>query len=213
MPLIEHAVIAAAGLGARLGRGHPKCLLKIHGKTLLERQLALLEEVPDVRVVVGFEEQQVVAAALKIRPDIIFVRNAAYRSTTTLHSYALGAAGLTSSCLFMDADILFEPNSFREFLTACDWLQHLIAITKAKTQDAVYTRVDNGQVVEFMRDDVQEFEWANLCMLPPAYCETGDGAVFERFKTDLPLPCKEVESFEVDTPSDLNFALENARFI
>ena len=42
MPAVELAVIAAAGLGSRLGAATPKCLVKIDGVTLIERQLELL---------------------------------------------------------------------------------------------------------------------------------------------------------------------------
>jgi choline kinase len=213
VPLVEHAVIAAAGLGSRLGRGHPKCLLKIQDQSILERQLRLLEGIKDVRLVVGFEEQQVIAAALAIRKDIVFVRNAAYRSTNTLQSYGLGAKGLRDSCLFMDADILFEPASFAAFVAACKAGEPLVAVTAAKTTDAVYAHLEGGHVTRFSRTSPGAFEWANLCWLPPAYCETGDGAVFERMSKDLPLKAHVIESFEIDTPEDHQKALENAAFI
>jgi choline kinase len=205
---VAHAVIAAAGLGSRLGWGSPKCLIDLAGETLLARQLRLLKDVPDVRIVVGFEENDVMAAARSIRPDVIFVRNAAFRTTSTLQSYALGAAGLTQSCLFMDADIVFEPRSFRRFLTVCTGSDPIIAITAAKTTDAVFVEVDDGWVQSFARTTARPFEWANLCWLPPRYCETGHNAVFERLSVDLPLRCHEVESLEIDTPSDYAMALE-----
>lgn len=213
MSLVKHAVIAAAGLGSRLGRGHPKCLLDIRGLTVLERQLRLLADIPDVRVVVGFEELQVIEAARKVRPDIVFVRNAAFRSTTTLQSYAMGATGLTDNCLFMDADILFEPTSFGSFLGICQAEAPLIAVTQAKTTDAVYTELKDGRVINFSRTEPRELEWANLCWLPPRYCEVGGGAVFERLAYDLPLRHHIIESFEIDTPDDYVHALENAQFI
>lgn len=213
MSFVEHAVIAAAGLGSRLGRGHPKCLLEIRGRTILERQLRLLEAVPEVRVVVGFEEQQVIAAARAVRPDIVFVRNAAYRSTSTLRSYAMGAQGLAENCLFMDADILFEPASFASFVAACKPGESMIAVTAAKTNDAVYAHLEGGKVTRFSRTAASDFEWANLCWLPPGYCEKGEGAVFERLAGDVPLKSRVIESFEIDTPDDHEKALKNARFI
>lgn len=213
MSFVKHAVIAAAGLGSRLGRGHPKCLLEVRGRTILERQLRLLEGIPEVRVVVGFEEQHVIAAARVVRQDIVFVRNAAYRTTNTLRSYAMGAQGLTENCLFMDADILFEPVSFASFIAACNPGESLIAVTAAKTTDAVYAHLKDGKVSQFSRTAPSEFEWANLCWLPPRYCEKGEGAVFERLAGDVPLKSRAIESFEIDTPDDHEKALRNASFI
>lgn len=213
MSSVAHAVIAAAGLGSRLGRGHPKCLLEFKGTTILERQLRLLEHVEDVRIVVGFEEQQVIEAARAIRPDIIIVRNPAYRSTTTLQSYALGAKGLRVSCVFMDADIVFEPSSFQAFLDTCSGTDPLIAVTAAKTIDAVFTRIEGERVTAFSRTESNDFEWANLCYLPPAFCETGSGAVYERISSVLPVCYKEIVSFEIDTPTDLEGALRGATFV
>ena len=203
-------MIAAAGLGSRLGLGRPKCLLEIAGKSLLERQLELLGNVPDLRIVVGFEETQVIEAAVRIRPDIIFVRNAAYRTTTTLTSYALGARGLKDPCLFMDSDILFEPESFGAFLGDCTTRAPVIAVTPAKTADAVFVHVTGGKVTRFSRVDPAPLEWANLCFLPPGYCETGTGAVFERLSRDLPLDFLEIASWEVDTLADYEVAKRGA---
>jgi GTP:adenosylcobinamide-phosphate guanylyltransferase len=211
---VKHVVIAAAGLGSRLGLGRPKCLLDFDGQPLIAHQLNLLKDIPDVRIVVGFEGQKVIDTARKIRSDILFVRNPAFRSTTTLHSYALGATGLTKNCVFMDADILFDPFGFQKFIDACqiDATDPLIAVTKAKTKDAVFAHVKNSQVTKFSRTDLSKFEWANLCYLPPRYCESGDGAVFERMNGDLPLRSICIESLEIDTPEDYENALLHGGF-
>ncbi len=67
MSNVKHAVIAAAGLGSRLGLGKPKCLLEVDNKPLIEYQLKLLKNVADVRVVVGFEEHLVIPLVKKIK--------------------------------------------------------------------------------------------------------------------------------------------------
>lgn len=138
MSAVESAVIAAAGLGSRLGLGKPKCLLEFGGKSILQHQLWLLRSVPDVRVVVGFEEALVMDAVRRLRPDVIIVRNAAYRTTTTLDSYSLGATGVRGNCLFLDGDITFGPASFARFLDTCRPDRALIGVTALKTQDAVH---------------------------------------------------------------------------
>lgn len=234
MSSVEHAVIAAAGFGSRLGRGMPKCLVEFRGRTLLDRQLELLADVPDVRVVVGFRERDVIAHARALRPDVTIVRNPAYASTTTLTSYALGARYLRWPALVMDADIVFEPASFAAFLdAAAQAMAHhpspavcppLIGYTDAKTEDAVYVTVtrnenetqnqnnneSNNEITGFDRQSATPYEWANIALLPPGYCETGTGAVYERLSGDLPLPAAYVDSYEIDRPGDLDVA--QARF-
>jgi GTP:adenosylcobinamide-phosphate guanylyltransferase len=215
VPAVEHAVIAAAGFGSRLGRGLPKCLVDFRGRTLLDRQLELLTGVRDVRLVVGFREREVMAHALALRPDLTIVRNPAYASTTTLRSYALGARYLRRPALFLDADIVFEPASFAAFLqeaaqvaasSSSPLSRPLIGYTDAKTQDAVYVSVVDETIRAFDRQRPTAYEWANLALLPPAYCEKGSGAVYERLSGDLPLPGAYVDSYEIDRPADLEVA-------
>lgn len=210
MPAVEHVVIAAAGLGSRLGMGKPKCLVEIDARPILEYQLALLAEIPDVRVVVGFEEHQIIDLIQELRRDVIVVRNPAYRTTTTLQSYTLGAAGLETPCLFMDGDLLIEPRSFNKFLVACAGTCPLIAVTESKTDDAVYCRVDQDDcVVEFSRERISNVEWANVAWLPPGCVVDKPTSVFERLNHFLPLQSRGIVSFEVDTTDDLARAVSH----
>lgn len=211
MPPVEHVVIAAAGFGSRLGRGHPKCLVEFRGKTLLERQLDLLKDVPDVRIVVGFQEDLVIERARALRDDITFVRNRAYASTTTLSSYELGARYIDAPCVFMDADIVFDPASFSDFLDAASTQgAPLVAYTDAKTVDAVHCTVESGKILSFSRTTVTAYEWANLACLPPRYCEGSADSVYGHLSRDLPLQGHYVVSHEIDRPEDYEAALRYA---
>ena len=55
-------IISCAGMGTRLGKNLPKCLVKIsdNGLTLIETQLKQLENVDDIRVVVGYKKEMVI---------------------------------------------------------------------------------------------------------------------------------------------------------
>ena len=55
-------VISCAGMGTRLGLGCTKALVEIEGKTLIERQLEILKDYDDIRVVVGYQAEQVIDA-------------------------------------------------------------------------------------------------------------------------------------------------------
>ncbi|PID53267.1 MAG: hypothetical protein CSB46_09100 [Micrococcales bacterium] len=219
MPRPDHAVIAAAGFGSRLGRGHPKCLLEVAGKPLLRWQLDLLTDVPDVRVVVGFQEDAVTDLARRLRPDVTIVRNPAFAGTSALASYALGGRYVAEPCLFMDGDIIFDPVTFQAFCERAGD-RPLVGYTDAKTQDPVYVDIDEpAQLVRgFSRTDVSAFEWANLLCVPGDALEQGlpgrpasASTVFEYLRTQLApvagLGAAYLRSYEIDRPQDLAVAI------
>lgn len=208
MHTIKHAIIAAAGMGTRLGLGKPKCLLDFGGEPLIAHLLSLLEEVEDVRIVVGFAARQVIEVVRSIRKDVLFVMNMSYKTTTTLSSYSMGAAHLSDPCLFMDADILFDPTTFFDFLNVCkSTSEPIVALTESKTDDCVYAEVKEGDIVSFSRDIESPYEWANLAWLPPSMLDTSDHlSVFEQLDKRLPLRAALIKSYEVDTAHDFERA-------
>lgn len=210
MSHVKHAVIAAAGLGSRLGMGKPKCLIEIGSMTILEHQLKLLDHIEDVRVVVGFEEELVIDMVRQLRPETIIVRNPGYRSTTTLHSYAMGASYVNEDCLFLDGDILFQQSSLEAFLNACQPNQTLVGITPAKTKDAVFVHLNaQEQITAFSREQASPYEWANIVWINPKHFQQPGSAVFERLKDYLPLSAKAIISNEIDTKEDMQEAISN----
>src|SRR5947209_20101025 len=94
VPAVDIAIISAAGTGSRLGMNVPKCLVRVAGRRIVEWQLDLLWEVRDVRIVVGFLEDEVIECVRGIRPHVIFVRNPRYGVTSTLQSIALASRNL-----------------------------------------------------------------------------------------------------------------------
>lgn len=207
MSTVKHAVIAAAGMGTRMGRGRPKCLEMIRNRAIIDHQLALLEAVEDVRVIVGFQEYSVMEHVRRIRSDVIFVRNSSFRSTTTLQSFWMGVQGLVEPCLIMDGDIVFEPATFQAFIAACQDGRSRIGITKARTDDAVFVRTSdvdsNLTVTGFSREQSAEYEWANLAYLRPEQFANQSRYVYEHLDDQLPLQAFVIDAYEVDTPNDL----------
>lgn len=211
MQPIGGAVIAAAGLGSRLGLGLPKCMLEIDGVTILSRIIqALKGHVHRVHVVVGYREDLVTAHCSRHHRDAVLVRNPDFRSTNTAHSMRLGARGLTGRVVFMDGDLVISQESLSAFLRLAQSSQILLGVTPSKTEQAVYVETEPREacmaVTAFTRETPKAYEWANIFAGPPTLVDRMDGFVFERLGELLPLPAFELESYEVDTPSDLQKA-------
>lgn len=114
MNAIKHAVIAAAGLGSRLHQGLPKCLTEVNGHKIIEYQLAQLKSIPDVRIVIGYHADEVIRFVHNLRPDIRFVLNKDFATTTTLQSYYIGCHDIHDYFILLDGDIIPHKSSFRQ---------------------------------------------------------------------------------------------------
>ena len=112
MRTLQHAVIAAAGFGSRLNKGIPKCLVDINGHKIIEYQLALLQDIPDVRVVVGYHANEVISFVKDIRPDVSFIVNEKFDTTSTLQSYYMGCHDIHDFFLLLDGDIIPHKTIF-----------------------------------------------------------------------------------------------------
>ena len=75
MQTTPSVILSCAGIGSRLGLGKTKALIDIGGKTLIHWQLDLFRDVQDIRIVVGFQANDVIEEVRKYRPDAIFVYN------------------------------------------------------------------------------------------------------------------------------------------
>lgn len=110
------AVVLVAGCGSRLAAasGPTKCLTDVCGRTLLDRQMSMLERVVErVVLVVGHERPAVEAAlaALAVTPAVTVVENARFRQTGTLTSLGLGLSAVPGDhdLLIVEGDVLFVP--------------------------------------------------------------------------------------------------------
>ena len=204
MQTIKHAVISAAGIGSRLELNMPKCLVEIKGKKLINYILDLLVDIEDVRIVVGFMEEEVIKHAKSIRKDIIFVRNDNYLNTTNAYSAHLGSQGIMNPYLIIDGDLIINPNSFRSFIKECN-NNSIVGITKKKSQEAVSVRLDkDSSIVEFVNDSSDlEYEWSGLAYLNGVDIRPNGGYVFKELEKYLPLQTFEIDCHEIDTPEDL----------
>jgi phosphoenolpyruvate phosphomutase len=109
------AVIAAAGFEKQLLpliEDKPKCLLDIKGKTILERQVAVLNEcnIKEIALVRGYKKE-----AISL-PNIRYYDNDRYEETGDLHSLFCAENELTGRVLFLYGDIIFENTVLEKLL-------------------------------------------------------------------------------------------------
>lgn len=208
MSPVVNAVIAAAGLGSRLGHGMPKAMIEVGGQTLLSRMIKTLQPlVPNIYVVIGYREELIIDHCARHHPKVVLVRNPDFRTTNTAQSYAKAGEHLHGKTLFVDGDIIVSPESIRSFLERATGCSLLIGLTEPLSEDAVYARIDATTegltVLGFSRSTRSKHEWANLVVGPPNLLEGAEGYVFERLLEHLPSPAGELVMSEVDTQSDL----------
>lgn len=75
MSISKTVAISCAGTGKCLGLGTSKCLLDVAGTPINIRNLKMLDDVKDVRAVVGFQAEKIIECVTAYRKDVMFVFN------------------------------------------------------------------------------------------------------------------------------------------
>ena len=124
---MTRALILAAGQGTRLRpltEDRPKCLVSLLGKTLLERQIAVLEQagVTDIHVVAGYRADQIQAVAESCS---INERYASTNMVATLFS-AQGYFPQQGDLLICYGDIVYQVENLRALLSGSDEIDLMI---------------------------------------------------------------------------------------
>ena len=114
------AIILAAGKGVRLNGTageDPKCLVKIGGVTLIERQIAILNSlgVRRVTVVVGFGADRVRSVC---KDSVGYVENAVFDKTNSLYSLWLTRDQLSEGFVVLNSDVLVHPRLVQDLLAS-----------------------------------------------------------------------------------------------
>lgn len=210
MPCVKRVVIAAAGVGSRLGQGMPKCLVRVNGRPIFEYQLELFRDVGEIRMVVGFQAEAVMEAVRRVRPDVIFVQNPDFGTTSTLQSLYLGSRGIRGKCLFLDGDMILSRRTLLRIEEQCAADKEFIGISDDISQEPVYavTEQKDGQlfVTGFSRAGEQPWEWANTAYVDTSRLADENTHFFVRLQKYLPFQAVKTDRLEVDTKEDLAYA-------
>lgn len=197
-------IISCAGIGKRLGMGIVKALVDIDGKPLIIRNLELLDECDDIRIVVGYQAEKVIEVVNKYRKDITFVFNHDYLNTGTGASVSLAAKKANEYILTIDGDLLVHPEDMKKILSMDE---EFIGGCKPSTDEPVLMQIENGHVTKFSRES-GEFEWTGVCLIKSNRLKYGDRHVYQLLEPILPIKHLFLRTKEVDTINDYENAVK-----
>lgn len=207
MTVSKTVIISCAGMGKRLGIGTTKCLVDVDGEPLILRHLKMLDDVKDVRVVVGYQAGAVIAAVTDYRPDVTFVFNHDYAHNGTGASVSLASKYANDYVLTIDGDLLIHPDDMRKILAADG---EFIGVTAPGTDNPVLTDISGDSVVGFSREH-GSFEWTGVTQVRSERIVAGEGHVYQLIEPYLPMPYLYLRTKEIDTPNDYDNAVKWVR--
>ena len=195
----KSVVISCAGIGSRLGLGQTKALVQINGGSLISWQLKLFKNVKDLRLVIGFQGNEIIEEVRKFREDVVFCYNHRYFETKTGASFYLGARHANEEIIEWDGDLLVHPDDVKMLLSMDgEW----IGYGDKTSEDAVLVHTnEKGEVLDFSRES-GDYEWTGpACMNKRnlTYCSQN---VFNMFEPYLPMRGIKVRAYDIDTYND-----------
>jgi choline kinase len=153
-------VILAAGIASRLKPltdNTPKCLLKVAGKSILERTIENLVETNnlDIIIVTGYLENQIreFVAARFPEINVKYICNELFRSTNNIYSLWLAKESVAGdSMLMMDSDIVFDKNIITRLVNS--GYENCLALKRHDVQDEeIKVKVDkSGKVLAINKE-------------------------------------------------------------
>ncbi len=213
MTKFRQAVILCGGAGSRLtqkGIFTPKCLLEIGGKTILERQIEVLENsgVEEILLLLGNGSDAIIESVKRWK------KNYKLRIETNVESFPLGTAG----ALFNAFDLLEEKFIFiyGDLLLNTDFTETIAEFeARSPSVGVLYRSSDHMFDSDLLRIDeknnVTKFELKNVSRVKPKRNRANVGIYL--LKKDLlknSLRPKKILDFDREF---LPMALENGEFI
>lgn len=178
-----NAIILAAGVGKRLGgingERRPKCLLKIDGKSLLQRHLELLAKagIEKVVLVLGFEAQRIESAieSMPSKPKLEVIHNPDFTEGSIVSLWtAKDCLASGQDVLLMDADVLYDLRMLERLTSTPHPNCFLLDRDFEPGAEPVKLCVADGELVEFRKLISEEL----------AFDFQGESVGFFRFSPD-----------------------------
>lgn len=205
MSTAKSIILSCAGIGSRLGLGTTKALMNISGKTLIARQLELFKDIDDIRIVVGYQADDVIKEVMRYRQDAIFVYNHNYFDTKTGTSFYLGAKHAHEYVIQWDGDLLVHPDDAKKLL-ACDY--EFICYANIMSDEPVMVQTDETGYVKAFSYERGDFEWTGPVCIRKNKLHYTSGYVYGMLEPHLPMKGIKIRACDIDTYNDYQRALE-----
>ena len=164
----------------------------------------MLDNVADIRIVVGYKADEVIKLAKDYRKDLTFVYNHDYVNTGTGASVLLAAKDAKQFILTIDGDTIIHPDDIKDVLGTN---HEFVGVCNPSTEGPVLVQVDSkSNVTRFSRDN-GTFEWTGVTLLKSANLHQTSGHTYQIVEPRLPLPFKLIRQREIDTPNDYRNAI------
>ena len=160
------AIMLAAGKGSRLGKytkNNTKCMLDVHGETLLERAIdALLEAgIKDFILVLGYKKDNVKKfikeKELDKKINITYVDNDVYDKTNNISS-AMAALEHIDECYLCEADLYI---SNPDIISKYQYSSNILGSFSIETDDWSY-KLDNGYITDYKKGNTFCFNYYGI---------------------------------------------------
>ena len=205
MSTIDSVVISCAGIGSRLGLAKTKALIKIKDKPLIVWQLEMLKNVRDIRIVIGYQANDVIKEVLQYRTDVTFIYNHNYFENKTGSSFYLGARHAGDYVMELDGDLLVHPDDMAKLLNINE---EYIAFSNKQSEDGVFVKLNENQEVVSFSDINGDFEWTGPAVLKKEKINYTSGHVYNIIENYLPIKGIKIRACDIDTYEDYKRALE-----
>lgn len=197
-------IICCAGMGTRLGIGTTKALVNVFEKPLIIRQLELIYDIRDVRVVVGYQAKKVINCVNTIRKDILFSFNHDFQTTGEAESLSKALIGLKKYTIIIDGDLLINKDDFKNIL---DYQGECIGICNVNSDEPIYANVINNMVKE-LNEVKGNYEYSGIAKIESSRLISSKGSIYDLLNNYLPLSCLTVRTRDIDTPDDYERMIE-----
>lgn len=165
------AIILAAGMGKRLKeytKNNTKCMVKVNGRTLIERLLGQLErrKLSRIIIVIGYEGEKLkdYISTLDLSTPIVYVNNPIFYKTNNIYSLSLAKEYLVSDdTLLFESDIICDDTVIDSILD--DPRDTLALVDKYEPwMDGTCLRLDEyDNIVDFISGNHFDFNNTNGC--------------------------------------------------
>lgn len=208
MSVDKTIVISCAGRGTRLGINRTKALVEIDGKPIIIRQLEMLKDYKDIRVIVGYQKELVISTVKAFRDDVTFLENSDYENTGTGASFSIGIQNANELVVSLDGDLLVHPEDLKKILESD---KECVCGAYPYTEDPILMQVSeiNGKLcgVGFSKTE-GEYEWTGLVQVRGERLIPGKGHVCDMLVPILPMEMELIRAKEIDTPLDYENAVK-----